>query len=1116
MKIKKSQLFKMQLLLFMLFVFSSTQAQRWRLGGNSNLPAADDITAPGANQLGSQAGFNVPINFITNGFQRITVNHLQFGMPLVPFSLPPFNNLNTLSGFRLTRIGLSYDGANPIINPASLLHLGATNSSSGLRDWMGIGMYVSMGTDHAFFGQRFKSPADLTGRTSLTGGAINGMNDNSDAVIGFGDNAVGPIGAGTDNLTFIHTDINFNANVNGPNFQNSRYGREIMRITGIGNVGVGPLFNDIAQPQNMLHINNSVNLPAYLQITNAAGTGQTNNDGFNFGITNTGIGEIIQKENQDFRFYTNNIQRAVIKNNGFIGVNTNAPNNTMEIDAQGSSPIPLLPNGSSGLRFTRLTAANTPQANPGNGVLTVNANGDVIYANMPPLITANNGIIITPANVIQLGSNCNTSGAVQKSLEGIQNNRYLHLNGHNFIFGDGGRVGIGIPPANGGFQCNTVGNKLEIISTVGNPYFGTVNGASGLRFRLLTSADIPLANGTNSVDVTKVLSVDGNGDVVLVNPTTSLQANNGLQVTANTVQLGGACTNTAEVLASQLLTDRKIPLNGHNLIFTSFPTPGKGNVGFGDFNNAQCTPGNLVEIRNNQSISSSTSGLRLTDLAGATPLASNNQVLSINASGDVILTNAPTSTGSGFGNICSALQNPLTGDFEMPMATNKYLFTGQGLINATVQQDVVGIGYNCGVTNFPSAKLSVLNQQSGGPVTDETYAAYFTNNNVGSGTNLIGGAVYGKYTTVNANPFALNAGGIFEAYGTNNTIGVLGRTAKSVANNSSFGGIARKVVGVMGVSDTVGTSLFGFIPSNFGVYGYAENAANLNIGVYGEVTVTSGLCAGVYGKGPIFNSVGSPAYAGHFDGNVHVLGNVTQTSDLILKQNIDTISNALAIIKQLKPRKFDYKTTTYPQMNLPTGKQYGLIAQDLQTVMPDLVQQATHPGLSVGSTTYAPLTYSTVEYIQLIPVLIRAVQQLENKLHVADSVNAVQNNQLTALSNSINACCSNSTVRLTGISGGTITQQNVNLSDADVIVLNQNTPNPFAEQTTITYNVPAKYKFAQIIFKTIEGKIIRTVDITTKGQGQLNVFANDLSAGLYLYTLIVDGQVIDSKKMVKE
>jgi len=1089
----------------------SAFCQNWQTTGN--------IVTPGQ-FLGSQN--NQPLNFRTNNVQRMTINHLAFGMPLVPFSAPPFNNLNTLPGTRLTRVGISYDGGNPIINPSSLLHLGATNGSSGLRDWMGIGVYIGMGNDHAFFGQRFKSPADLTGRPSLTGGAISGSNDNSDAVIGFGDNAVGPAGPGTDNLTFIHTDINFNANVNGPNFQNSRYGREIMRITGMGNVGIGPLFTDISQPQNMLHINNSVNLPTYLQITNATGTGQTNNDGFHFGLTNTGVGEIIQKENQDFRFYTNNIQRAVIKNNGFIGVNTNAPNNTMEIDAQGSSPIPLLPNGSSGLRFTRLTAANTPQANPGNGVLTVNANGDVIYANMPPLITANNGIIITPANVIQLGSNCNTSGAVQKSLEGIQNNRYLHLNGHNFIFGDGGRVGIGIPPANGGFQCNTVGNKLEIISTVGNPYFGTVNGASGLRFRLLTSADIPLANGTNSVDVTKVLSVDGNGDVVLVNTTTSLQANNGLKVTSNTVQLGGTCTNTAEVLASQLLTDRKIPLNGHNLIFTSFPTPGKGNVGFGDFNNAQCTPGNLVEIRNNQSISSSTSGLRLTDLAGATPLASNNQVLSINASGDVILTNAPTSTGSGFGNICSALQNPLTGDFEMPMATNKYLFTGQGLINATVQQDVVGIGYNCGVTNFPSAKLSVLNQQSGGPVTDETYAAYFTNNNVGSPSNNFGGALYAKYTTINQNFFAHNVGAVFEAYGAYNTIGAIGRTSKSIATGASFGGVNRKAVGLMGISDTICTVSGGLpnIVSNIGVYGYADQGVNGNYGVYGEANGTNntGFNAGIYGIALPSNAGPGcgPNYAGYFNGDVVRIGNDNFTSDAILKQNIDTITNALAVIKLLKPRKFDYKQSTYPQMALPGGKQFGLIAQDVQLVLPEIVNQAKHPQTSIGSTTYAAVSYSTVEYQQLIPILIRAVQQLENKLHVADSVNAVQNNQLTALSNSINACCSNSTVRLTGISGGTITQQNVNLSDADVIVLNQNTPNPFAEQTTITYNVPAKYKFAQIIFKTIEGKIIRTVDVTTKGQGQLNVFANDLSAGLYLYTLIVYGQVIDSKKMVKE
>jgi hypothetical protein len=151
----------------------------------------------------------------------------------------------------------------------------------------------------------------------------------------------------------------------------------------------------------------------------------------------------------------------------------------------------------------------------------------------------------------------------------------------------------------------------------------------------------------------------------------------------------------------------------------------------------------------------------------------------------------------------------------------------------------------------------------------------------------------------------------------------------------------------------------------------------------------------------------------------------------------------------------------------------------------------------------------SVAYTELIPYLVKAIQQLEKQNHTQDSL-------ITALTSSVSSYCSNSNVRLTGIAGGTINQQNINLSDADVIVLNQNTPNPFAEQTTITYNVPAKYKFAQMVFKTIEGKIIRTVDITTKGRGQLNVFANDLSAGLYVYSLIVDGEIVDTKKMVKE
>ena len=48
------------------------------------------------------------------------------------------------------------------------------------------------------------------------------------------------------------------------------------------------------------------------------------------------------------------------------------------------------------------------------------------------------------------------------------------------------------------------------------------------------------------------------------------------------------------------------------------------------------------------------------------------------------------------------------------------------------------------------------------------------------------------------------------------------------------------------------------------------------------------------------------------------------------------------------------------------------------------------------------------------------------------------------------------------------------------------------------------------------GQIIETVDIKTRGKGKVNVFASDLSSGLYHYTLVADGKVMDSKKMVRE
>jgi hypothetical protein len=82
--------------------------------------------------------------------------------------------------------------------------------------------------------------------------------------------------------------------------------------------------------------------------------------------------------------------------------------------------------------------------------------------------------------------------------------------------------------------------------------------------------------------------------------------------------------------------------------------------------------------------------------------------------------------------------------------------------------------------------------------------------------------------------------------------------------------------------------------------------------------------------------------------------------------------------------------------------------------------------------------------------------------------------------------------------------------------INPQTPTffPFKEQTIITYFIPENTKNVKIIFTDAKGNVMKEVEVKETGKGQLNVYAEDLSSGVYSYTLIADGVTIDTKKMV--
>jgi trimeric autotransporter adhesin len=83
-------------------------------------------------------------------------------------------------------------------------------------------------------------------------------------------------------------------------------------------------------------------------------------------------------------------------------------------------------------------------------------------------------------------------------------------------------------------------------------------------------------------------------------------------------------------------------------------------------------------------------------------------------------------------------------------------------------------------------------------------------------------------------------------------------------------------------------------------------------------------------------------------------------------------------------------------------------------------------------------------------------------------------------------------------------------------ILYQNMPNPFGDGTIIKYFVPENSNSASIIFYDEFGTEIKNVELPNKGvTAELNLSTLNLASGMYAYSLIVNGNVIDTKKMIK-
>jgi hypothetical protein len=179
-----------------------------------------------------------------------------------------------------------------------------------------------------------------------------------------------------------------------------------------------------------------------------------------------------------------------------------------------------------------------------------------------------------------------------------------------------------------------------------------------------------------------------------------------------------------------------------------------------------------------------------------------------------------------------------------------------------------------------------------------------------------------------------------------------------VLNNGNVGiGTTMPTFGKLQVKDS-STAVYSESDFGYGVYAYSNNW----VGVKGDSA--SGF--GVFGdsiSGPgVYGRSGS-GYAGDFQGNVHVTGGIVQGSDLRLKDGVANLGYGLHEVLQLRPVTWHWKDKPDHRQQL------GLIAQEVETVLPELVSTEKDAEQTKG-----------LNYIGLVPVTIKAIQEQQAQI----------------------------------------------------------------------------------------------------------------------------------------
>ncbi len=495
-----------------------------------------------------------------------------------------------------------------------------------------------------------------------------------------------------------------------------------------------------------------------------------------------------------------------------------------------------------------------------------------------------------------------------------------------------------------------------------------------------------------------------------------------------------------------------------------------------------------------------------------------------------------------------------------------------GLINFDNTLYNTFLGYQSGYTNTAGTRNTFAGYQSGKLSTanyNSFYGSYSGVNNSTGEANTFSGAWAGNSnTTAGYNAFYGYKAGYSNTSGQNNTFtGYKAGYSNTTAHYNSFYGTLSGLYNTgnyntftgyaAGINNTTGynNTFTGYDAGIYNTTGYN----NTFIGFYSGSSNVSGYCNTFIGDNASANgnynnatAIGSSAVV--TASNHIMIGSSTVTeiggyagwtnySDGRFKTNVQENVKGLAFIMKLRPVTYQLNTQqldafikqNMPQQTDSSGNPLTIPAGNFSESMAIIhsgfiAQEVEQAEIETGLTSSIVSKPSnnndaySLAYGEIVVPLVKAVQELKYTIDslktlqkITDSLNTdlqkILNTTIADMQQQINNCCIASTTKEMELPQSTNSNTN-NISGNKTAYLLQNIPNPFNTKTTIRYYIPENTTSANLMIFDMQGKLIKTYPVNSKKEGFTEINGGEMQPGMYMYSLIIDGQEIDTKRMI--